>query len=111
MIEDGRVRVPEHDSISNFEKIISFVKPKYKVILVGPPPINNDKHNLRINSLNETLKAKAKFLEVPFIELYSRLEGNEEYKKEIANNDGAHPRSNGYEKLANIVGSSESWWF
>jgi len=111
VIEEGKVRVSEQDSISNFEKIVNLVKENYKVIVVGPPPINNDEHNSRISSLNNGLRKKAKELSISFIELYSHLVRDEEYKKEITENDGAHPRGGGYEKLAKIIGSSEVWWF
>ena len=111
VIEEDKVRVSEEDSINNFEKIVNLMKENYKVIMVGPPPINNDEHDLRISSLNNGLRNKAKELGISFIELYSHLVGDEEYQKEITENDGAHPRGGGYEKLAKIIGSSEVWWF
>ncbi|MFK5891737.1 MAG: GDSL-type esterase/lipase family protein [Pseudomonadota bacterium] len=110
-IEDGKTRVSEQQSISNFNHIIKIINPAYQILMVGPPPINNDAQNKRIKSLNNRIHIRAKTLGIPFIDIFSKLESDKEYKKEITDNDGAHPKSKGYEKLANIIGSSEEWWF
>ncbi|HHL32515.1 MAG TPA: lipase, partial [Oceanospirillales bacterium] len=110
-IEEGSIRVSGEDSISNFEAIIKSLKPTYKRLMIGPPPISDNQHNLRIESLNQALINKAQTLEVPFIDLFSALINDKKYKKQIIDNDGAHPRGDGYEKLANIISSSTDWWF
>jgi hypothetical protein len=53
---------------------------------------------------------EAGLLSIPYIELYSLLISDEAYKREISENDGAHPKRKCYSKIANIIGSSPSWW-
>jgi len=36
---------------------------------------------------------------------------DQDYIQEISKNDGAHPKSNGYRKIAKIISQSENWWF
>ncbi len=108
--ENGRVRVTLEESLENIRNILEGAK-KYNVILVGPPPIDDDEQNTRIKAISDAYEQEANLLNVPFIELYSSLIMDNEYKKEIIENDGAHPQSKGYSKIANIIGSSPSWWF
>ena len=65
--------------------------PKYKVILVGPPPIDETEHNQRIKSLGDKLKFHAGLLGISYIDIFSVLIDDIEYQQEIINNDGAHP--------------------
>lgn len=111
VIENGKIRVSEENTLKNFEEIINSIHSNYKVIMVGPPPVIDEKHNLRISLLNNALQKKAKKLGIPFIELFSHILNDEKYKQEITENDGAHPGREGYEKLAKIISSSENWWF
>ncbi|MBL4797070.1 MAG: hypothetical protein JKY50_06635 [Oleispira sp.] len=110
-MENGTTRISESDSIENFIKIVNFIQPNYELIIIGPPAVNNEEHNIRIHSLNAEIKSKAKDLNVPYIELFSELIDDKNYKKEIFENDGAHPRKNGYENLSKIIEKPEDWWF
>ena len=110
VIENERLRVSFEESVENIRKILKGAK-KYNVIMLGPPPIDDDTHNKRIKAISEAYENEANLLNVPFIELYSSLTIDNAYKKEISENDGAHPKSNGYKKISGIVGSSPHWWF
>ncbi|HMQ55575.1 MAG TPA: hypothetical protein PKE64_15620 [Anaerolineae bacterium] len=39
------------------------------------------------------------------------LVSDAEDRRDVLSSDGAHPRSSGYTKIAQIVLSSPSWWF
>jgi len=110
-LENEKVRVTEQESIDNFRKIIALVNMKYKIILVGPPPIDDREQNQRIKSLCDQFKYHADLLSVPYIDIYSLLIDDQDYIQEISKNDGAHPKSNGYRKIAKIISQSENWWF
>lgn len=110
-IENGSQRVSEQDSIVHLIKMIEFLKPEYKIIIIGPPPVNDDDHNQRIQSLSEQFKLQTASLGVPYIDLFLSLKDDASYIQEITENDGAHPRANGYNKMAKIITLSKHWWF
>ena len=109
-IENGRVRVEPDESYSNIRKILVGAK-IYNVIMVGPPPIADNKQNIRIREISKGFANEAKLLDVPYIELFEDLYLDEEYKSELLNGDGAHPKSKGYSKITDIISSSSNWWF
>ena len=110
-IENGKIRVNSTESCANVRAILRGAK-QYTVLMVGPPPVVlGDELNKRIESLSLAFAHEAKALGVPYIDLFSALCADDAYKREVAGNDGAHPRSEGYSKMARIIGSSPSWWF
>ena len=109
-IENGKVRVNSVESCANVRAILRGAK-QYTVIMVGPPPVLDDEQNERIESLSLAFARETKALGVPYIDLFSALCSDDAYKREVAGNDGAHPRSEGYSKMARIIGASPNWWF
>ncbi len=110
VIENGAVRVPPEESCANVREILRSVT-KYKVLMIGPPPVGDDSQNERIMALSQLYAAEAKILGVQYIDLFLPLASDVAYKREVLGNDGSHPRSSGYTKMANIISSSSSWWF
>lgn len=110
VIENGASRVSPEDSRANLQAILRAAT-KYKTLVVGPPPVSEDEQNERIGALSRALAEEASALDAPYIDLFSSLVGDAAYRREILANDGAHPRSSGYKKIANIILSSTRWWF
>lgn len=110
VIENGSVRVPYEESRANLRELLIKAK-KYKIILLGPPPVGDVEQNERILALSHAFAEEAAALGVPYVDLFSPLVSDAAYKREVMSNDGSHPRSNGYEKMAKIVLSSPTWWF
>ena len=109
-IENGKMRVNFAESCANVQAILRGAK-RYTGIMVGPPPVLDDEQNERIESLSLAFAREAKALGVPYIDLFSALCADDVYRREVERNDGAHPRSGGYSKMARIIGASPSWWF
>lgn len=109
-IETGSVRVPPEESRANVREILRGAG-KYRVLMVGPPPVADDEQNKRIMFLSRSFVQEAGALCVPYVDLFSPLAADAAYQDEVRNNDGSHPRSGGYAKMARIVSSSSSWWF
>ena len=108
--ENGCVRIESDESCFNVRAILTGAK-KYNVIMVGPPPIANDEQNIKIKEISKASANEAKLLDVPYIEIFEELSSDKEYKKELLENDGAHPKSRGYSKIASLIGMSSNWWF
>ena len=110
VIENGSVRVRPEESCANVREILRGAK-RYKILMLGPPPVGEGEQNERIMALSQAFAKEAKALGVPYIDLFSPLASDAAYKREVSSNDGSHPRSGGYTKMAHIVLSSPSWWF
>ena len=109
-IEGENLRIPFEESVSNLRTLLGDAK-KYKVLMVGPPPIADDQLNQRIATLSTAYACEATALGIPFIDVFPALVADLEYQREVSDNDGAHPRSGGYTKLAAIIGRSTHWWW
>ena len=110
VIESGKPRVRPEESRANIRELLRGAK-KYSVLVVGPPPVADDDQNERIHDISQTFAHEANALGIPYIELFSPLKLDSLYKRDISSNDGFHPSSVGYAKMAQVIGSSPMWWF
>ena len=110
VIENGKTRVNPVESCANVRSILRGAK-RYTVLMVGPPPVLDDEQNERIESLSLAFARETQALGVPYIDLFSALCSDDAYRRDVLRNDGSHPRSEGYSRMARIIGSSSSWWF
>ncbi len=111
LLEEGVPRVATDESVVNLKEIIQLIQVKYKILIVGPLPVNDNEQNLRIKSINTAYKLVAETYEIPFIDVFEQLKSNQSYQQEINGNDGAHPKSKGYETITQLIIDSGKWWF
>jgi len=109
--EDGAPRVDIDESCANMRRLLIDAKKKYRVLLVGPPAVEDQEQNLRISDLSAAFGYEAATLNVPYIEIFPVLVEDTAYLAEIAAGDGAHPGSAGYAKIAQVIKDSRLWWF
>lgn len=109
-LENGAPRIPLAASRANAREILRDAT-RYKVLMLGPPPVDDAAQNARILQVSETLEQEARALAIPFIDLFSPLARDAAYIGEISANDGSHPGSVGYARMAGIVLDSPAWWF
>jgi lysophospholipase L1-like esterase len=110
-IEDGALRVPEAESIEHFRTIVSQASAQYATAVVGPPPIADASQNARIRHLSDRFAEVAQALNVPYLPVYETLQADPVWMAEVAAEDGAHPGSQGYTRLAELVLAWPQWWF
>jgi acyl-CoA thioesterase-1 len=110
VLERGRPRVALDESVANIHELL-LAAHSYKTLVVGPPPVDDTEQNGRIQRLSEAFAQMSEGIGVAYIELYSALLHDNAYRQEVASNDGAHPRSGGYARIASIIASSPGWWF
>lgn len=110
VIEEGMLRVQPEESHANIREILRGAK-KYNVLMLGPPPVGENEQNERISALSQVFAEEAQVFGVPYIDLFTPLVLDVGYKREILKNDGFHPRSIGYKKIARIILQSPLWWF
>lgn len=110
VIEEGRLRVEPEVSRDNVRSILRGAG-SYPLLMVGPPPVDDGEQNRRIEALSAVYAEEAASLGVPFVDLFTPLVDDAAYLAEVAGNDGAHPTSVGYSKMARVIASSPHWWF
>ena len=110
-MEDGKVRVAEAESVENTRSILHAAKRLYSVATIGPPPVADADHNLRIGRLSARFAAVAEEQGMPFLPVFEALFGDPVWMAEVNRYDGSHPGAEGYARLAAIVEAWPGWWF
>jgi lysophospholipase L1-like esterase len=106
-------RVQLSDSLKNLHQILSVARSLFPVLMIGPPPISDIQQNLRIAELSKQMAIVSQNLGVPYLEIFSQLKESQIWTREVAENDGAHPREAGYAEFTAIVQKWNAWsdWF
>ncbi|MDJ0734897.1 MAG: GDSL-type esterase/lipase family protein [Nostocaceae cyanobacterium] len=112
-IENGEIRVNFTESIGNIRSILGEAKQLYPVLMVSPAACGDREQNQRIANLSQEFAVLCHQLNVPYLDVFSRLEKSNIWMDEVKNNDDYHPRSAGYQEFAQIVESWDAWlnWF
>ena len=112
-IENGKTRVDFADSIANAHTILSEAKQLYPILMISPAPVVDEEQNHRISSLSKQFSLVCNEINVPYLDVFSKLEKSNIWLNEAQANDGAHPREAGYTEFAEIVQNWEGWlnWF
>jgi len=110
-IEDGKVRVAETESVENTRSILYAAKRLYSVVMIGPPPVADADHNLRVRRISALFAAVAEEQGTPFLPVFEALSGDPVWMAEVNRCDGSHPGAEGYARLAAIVEAWPGWWF
>jgi lysophospholipase L1-like esterase len=113
VIINGKMRVSLLNSIFNVRQILREAKDLYPVLMVGPPPILDNEQNTRIAELSKYFSRICRELDIPYLDVFPVLKQSTIWFDEAFANDKAHPRSGGYQALADIVQKWDAWlnWF
>ncbi|MCW6051896.1 GDSL-type esterase/lipase family protein [Microcoleus sp. A2-C5] len=111
--ENGKPRVALEKSLENLRYILTSAKERVPVLMIGPPPVVDVERTIRIANLSQHFSQVCSELNVPYLDICTPLEKSEIWLKELAENDGSHPRAPGYTELAKIVHNWDGWkdWF
>jgi len=110
-IHQGVQRVSEGESIGNFQTILRAASSRFHVLMIGPPPMPDAAQTHRIERLDRQFADLAEVLNVPYLSVLETLRKDDDWLKEAADNDGAHPGEKGYRRLAALVQDWDHWWF
>lgn len=103
-IEDGERRVAAERSLGALSRILDEAATiGLPVLVLGPAPIDNPAQNHRIEELSASLSEACIEWGTPFIASFGSLLASQIWMEQVAADDGAHPSSEGYSVLAEIV--------
>lgn len=109
-IENKKLRVDLAESLQNTEDILSQAKQYFPVLMVGPAPIADDpSHNQRIANLSQQFNQLCQDINIPYLDVFTPLNYSKIWHKEALENDGAHPRTEGYTEYAQLVIAWQPW--
>lgn len=106
---DGRVRVPLEDSCTNLEQLLDLFAGD-PVLVVGPPAVADDAQNVQIRELTERYQSLCRGRGIPFVPVFHALEVDPVWRRQVLEGDGAHPRSEGYAALYELVAPVWDRW-
>ncbi|MFV2057964.1 MAG: GDSL-type esterase/lipase family protein [Thiohalomonadales bacterium] len=111
VIESNLPRVANSRSISVARRILSAAAQNYPVLMIGPPPVDDDEQNLRIQALDAAYADLCQAQQWDYLSIFEPLQAEPIWREEVSNNDGSHPRAAGYALLAEMIYEWPAWWF
>ncbi len=112
-IENGKTRVAFETSLENTRDILNAAKQRFPVLMVGTVPVVDLEQNKRIARLSAAFASICNEVDVPYLDVFTTLQASALWINEASANDGAHPRTEGYAQLAQLVQNWQPWlsWF
>jgi acyl-CoA thioesterase-1 len=111
-IEQGRLCVePERSRVALVGILEGVATLGLSSLVVGPAPIDDRQHNERLRALSASFAEECARAAVRFIDVFDALHASSIWMRQVTAGDGAHPASDGYHALAELVlaGGWASW--
>lgn len=99
------------ESMQHLVTIIKAVQSHYKVLMVGPPAVYDPGQNARLKRLNQVFHEICLKARVPYIDVFTNLVEDVQYRRELLQGDRLHPAEKGHHKLFELVSNDRAWWF
>ena len=109
VMENGRPRVDPAATLQNARRVLTDASNIAPCLMIGPPPIDDDGVNRRLDALTPRLADMCRDLAVPFLDTLSPLRRSAVWRAEVARGDGAHPADGGYDDLARLIDEWRAW--
>jgi len=107
--QDGAPRVPLAESCANLVSVLDALAGD-PVLVVGPPAISHDGQNDRIRLLSSRFQKICHARAIPYVDVFPALEQHPVWRRQVLEGDGAHPRSEGYQLLFELVAPAWDSW-
>ncbi|MFI6223122.1 GDSL-type esterase/lipase family protein [Nocardia salmonicida] len=114
VVEDGTVRVGKARCLDNLATLLAESRERtIHPLVIGPPPVidGGEEHLRRTMELADAMAELCGSRDVPFVATTERLAEDPTWAGEAMAGDGAHPGSDGYQRLAELIldGGWHSW--
>lgn len=109
--DDGRRRVPLDETVAHLRTLLTGAAAAgHEVLVVGPPPVADERVNARVAEVDARLRAEAAGHGVTAVEVLGPLRGAGPWMAQVRAGDGAHPGAEGYAALAVLVRPAWRTW-
>ena len=109
VFENGQRRVSTVTTLANARSILVKAKELWPTAMLGPPWTSVEDIDERNGALSRELETLCEEIDVPFLSLYQKLEGNGVWAKEAKAGDGIHPNAGGYGLISKAVAEWDAW--
>lgn len=106
---DGAPRVALEESCANLGLLLDIFAGD-PVLVVGPPAVSHEDVNGRIRELTMRYEGVCRDRGIPFVRVFCPLEANALWRRQVLEGDGAHPSSEGYMELCELVAPHWDRW-
>jgi lysophospholipase L1-like esterase len=104
MTDGGQQQLDSVDTLTALASSLEFCTgANWPVLVIGPPPIADEQHNLRIEQLSNGIATLCRETGHSFVDTIAQLIDDAVWRAEVAADDGAHPGAEGYARLADVV--------
>ncbi|TQM29687.1 GDSL-type esterase/lipase family protein [Nocardia bhagyanarayanae] len=104
VLENGSPRVDPGESVANLTNVLAVAAERgWQTMVVAPPPVDDDAHNVRIAHLDERFAEICAGAGTPYARVHHELRANEVWMREVREGDGAHPGAAGYDAIAALI--------
>ncbi|WP_169579606.1 GDSL-type esterase/lipase family protein [Saccharospirillum impatiens] len=107
----GEEPLPAKTSWHNLATLLKEVHGHYKPLLIGPPAVYDPAQNGRIKRINGGYRELCTRARIPYVDLFTSLQDDVQYRRELNQGDRLHPGSFGHRKIFDLVSNDRSWWF
>jgi lysophospholipase L1-like esterase len=115
-------RVEPAQTAINARAILSEARAWLPSIFIGPAPVDDTRpqpffisgkqfrvRNTQVAETNQILAQVMTEIDVPYLDVFTRLVENQQWRELMKQGDGVHPPSKGYDLLAEAIGNWEPW--
>ena len=110
-VPDESHKVGASDSLQALKNLLIKTKNHMKICVVGLTPVYEPQRNLKVRRLNAQFKELCHKAHVPYIDLYSSLADDVQYKRDLARHDRVFPGKEGHRIIADRIWNDRAWWF
>jgi lysophospholipase L1-like esterase/quinol monooxygenase YgiN len=107
--DGGSRRVSERDSLAALGRIIGTTRTHAPILVVGPPALPDPEQSMANRDLSARMAALCAEEDVPFVQTWEGSKAATSWIRECAEDDGFHPRAEGYRAMADMIWSTRPW--
>ncbi len=111
MLLDGKPTISNQMSVTALKNILIKTHRKYKILMIGPPPVYEPQRNARIKRVNSLYYGLCVKAHVPYIDLFSSMSDDIQYKRDLVKGGKVYPDRHGYDMIFDLIWNDRSWWF
>ena len=108
---DGKPLLSNQASTDALKQLIVKTRQHFKLLMVGMPPVYEPQRNAWVKRLSGLQHEVCQKAHVPFIDLYTALADDVQYKRRLLSTDRVHPDAQGHQKICDLIWNDRSWWF